>query len=323
VPEKQASRFGATTYPLAIVARNEKPDPDDRVKLAFADPSGITHKELNREGPWLLLESKVRTALQRLRMAGVPLREMSPPSLGVKTGLNSAFIGEVLASKNQVATLSLDTGSVEVEERMVRPAIRGRDVGDFRLKTQKVVLWPYDSRGNIWSELPPLAAVYFKRIRSNLRNRADYRDGPWWTLFRTKNVRRKHLVVWPDIARRPTAVVIGRESGRIPLNSCYVCGFDEADRAHCVAAVVNSVWAHCIAYSSGDEARGGYRRVNARLAGGFPIPTKPSQISVLADLSRKAHADQEYDRNGIDDAVAEALRLPVSVQKTLRSITDG
>ena len=77
--------------------------------------------------------------------------------------------------------------------------------------------------GNALRTLPPRAAAYFKSKRDRLSRRADYRDGPPWTLFRTRAALGAHRVVWPDLARRlEAAALTGHASAFIPMNTCYV-----------------------------------------------------------------------------------------------------
>jgi len=73
-----------------------------------------------------------------------------------------------------------------------------------------------------------------------------------------------------------------------------------------------------------DEARGGYRRINARVTGAIPIPDQGPSRTALCDLSFIAHQDPRHvTRQDLDAAVARALGLTERVQERLRrSVSD-
>lgn len=323
VPENQASRFGATTYPLAIVAKLKKPHPRSLISVGFASEIRVLQKRFEEKGPWLLHDSPSQEAIHQLRQSGVALRELSTPQLGVKTGANRVFIGKLLMLGRKTSLVKLGDEEVEIESEIVRPVLRGRDVNRFRQAPERVLLYPYDANGTIIRNLPPLASSYFRKHRPVLENRADYKHEPYWSLFRTKPVMWPFLVVWADIAREPRALVVERNHlGVVPLNSCYVCGFTDSTRAHCMATVFNSLWVEVLSRAEADEARGGYRRFNARVAGSIPIPTDKQSVRRLAALSTRAHESGDYDQAEVDLAVAEALQLTPETQRTLKELSN-
>jgi hypothetical protein len=117
-------------------------------------------------------------------------------------------------------------------------------------------------------------------------------------------------VVWPDIARRPAAIVLECTAAThaVPLNTCYVARAPDRVTALAVAAVLNSTWAHAAALATADEARGGYRRINARVTGRLPVPPDAAR-AVLAPLAAAAHENRHVHQDQLDEAVAEALGL--------------
>jgi hypothetical protein len=129
-------------------------------------------------------------------------------------------------------------------------------------------------------------------------------------------------VVWPDISRRPAAAVLEATSAAnaVPLNTCYVARAPDRVTALAVAAMLNSTWAHAAALATADEARGGYRRINARVTGRLPVPPDDARAS-LATLAAAAHQDHHVDQDQLDDAVAEAFALPGSHCDLLRRLT--
>jgi len=129
-------------------------------------------------------------------------------------------------------------------------------------------------------------------------------------------------LVWPDIARRPAAAMLeacGLPQA-IPVNTCYTLGTGDRDTALMIAAVLNSVWCAALASLTADEARGGYRRINGRVAGAFPVPLFEPATHRLATLSASAHERAGISADDLDDAVADAFDLPPAVRRTLRAL---
>src|SRR3990172_1694108 len=118
---------------------------------------------------------------------------------------------------------------------------------------------------------------------------------------------------WPDTAS------CGRTSRStpVPLNTCYVTHTPDRATALTVAMILNTTWASAIALATADEARGGYRRINARVAGQMPVPAGPTR-SALAAFGAAAHRNRHADQDQLDDAVADALGLPTVEREILR-----
>src|SRR5205807_1523445 len=74
----------------------------------------------------------------------------------------------------------------------------------------------------------------------------------------------------PDLARRLVAVVPDPEI--VPLNTVYGIATRELDDAYALAALFNSRWLTALARLHADPARGGFRRFNARVVRGLPLP---------------------------------------------------
>jgi hypothetical protein len=106
----------------------------------------------------------------------------------------------------------------------------------------------------------------------------------------------------------------------IPLNTCYVSAAIDRETALAAAAVFNSTWAAAFFASNADEARGGYHRINARVARLLPVPDPGPHRAVLAQLSKRVHEDEGNCNEDVDSAVALALGLSKRTQTTLRSL---
>ncbi|MGD8727936.1 MAG: N-6 DNA methylase, partial [Gemmatimonadales bacterium] len=322
IPDREAQQFGATTYPLALVLRNEPPSPGHTVPLDSAGQDGVAQAALAHSGPWILVPDRARDAIEQLRASGTPLREVAAPALGVKTGADQVLTGTLQYESDGIAHVQFGESRVDIESAVLRPALRGRDVLPFDARPSRVVLWGLDGGGRPTSRLPERAANHVSRYRERLCARTDYRGGPSWTLFRTRTALAKHRVVWRDIARRPCAVTLEHTvaADAIPLNSCYVAGFPDDASALAATAVLNSTWAAVLAAATADEARGGYRRINARVIGEIPVVTTGPACASLATLSAAYHRSHHAPRGALDEAVAQALGLPGSVQECLRTL---
>jgi len=310
VPDRQASSFRATTYPLAVVLKKQPAPPGHAVRLGFQSDDRVPQDGLHGPGPWILLPDPTRDAVRQFLAAGTPLGRVAPPRLGVKTGADALFVGALEGNDGHLARLRLDGGVWEIEASLLRPAVQGRDVKPFRVATSRFVVWAYRD-GAPMPELPPAAAAYFAAHSAPLRRRADHVSGAPWMLFRTKAAQPGWRIVWPDISRRPSAAVLEATTTAahaVPLNTCYVARAPDRMTALAVAAVFNSTWAHAAALALADEARGGYRRINARVTGRLPVPAHAARAS-LAELAAAAHGNRHVDQDQLDQAVAEALGL--------------
>jgi hypothetical protein len=250
------------------------------------------------------------------------LAEVATPHLGVKTGADGLLVGEPSELEGRTVRVTLPlAGAVTLERDVVRAAVRGRDVDPFRVKPGRVVLWGYARHGRPRPTLPAKAAAFILRHKDVLEARADYRGGPLWTLFRTEPAFAAHRLVWRDIARRPAAAVLDEVTDdAVPLNTCYVACFADRTTALAAAAVLNSTWAEALIRATADEARGGYRRCNARVVGSIPLPTGTGAVRRLADLAHHAHHESRWSHADLDTSVAEALKLSGPVQAQLRPL---
>jgi hypothetical protein len=322
LPDRQAAHFGATTYPFAIVAQKAAPPAGHQVQLGFDAPARVRQAALQGPGPWILVPNRGREALEHFRASGIPLQDIVTPQLGVKTGADDVFVGQLITRRGSLAVVRFGSEEVTIETGVLRPVVRGRDVKSFRARTTRVIVWACDRRGRPFSSLPPRAAEYFGRHRARLERRSDYRGGQLWSVFRTGSAFGHHRIVWPDIARRPCAVLLDAtdQTDAIPLNSCYVASVRIRSTAQAITAILNSSWFAALAAVIASEARGGYRRINASVVAQLPVPRNEQTLSDLASVTARAQRNDDVSLDEVDAAVAEILDLSTATQQELRKL---
>jgi hypothetical protein len=323
VPDREAAGFGAVVYPLALVARKHQADDSHRVSLTFTAGATVAQRALQASGPWVLLGDAERAALDAFKSSGPSLHGVAPPMLGVKTGADDVLVGTIVERGAVRWTLRFGAADVELERGVLRPVLRGRDLAPWRASPECAVIWPYGRAGALRSELPSAAARWIAVHRARLARRADYRTGPVWALFRVRAGIMPNRVVWADVARTATAAVLAYAApDAVPINTCYVSAAPDDESALAIAATINSAWGRVLVHAVADEARGGYRRFNARAVGRVPVPVAGAARRRLAALARSAHTTHDVDTHEIDEAVADALGLSREVRATLRALAD-
>jgi hypothetical protein len=317
---RRDAAFDATVYPLALIARKAPPPAGHRVRTSLgpADPTlaagpavgggvstsgpGIAQSRLGGGGPWILSADGASTLATRLRREHPVIGDRFTCQLGLKTGANHLFL-------DPPATIA---------PRLIRWAIRGRDVRAFRPRTRVRLLWTHGPDGAPLDHLPPDVAAHLAPHEALLRARADFAGGPAWTLFRTRAATARHRVVWSDLARRLTACALTgrRDGGRIPLNSCYVAASASAEQAERLAAWLNSGWVGALAQIGAMPAAGGFHRFAAAVVSGLPLPAgvlaDPS-LSAIAIAGRRGEPVQE----ALDEIAAGHLGLSLRDRRTL------
>ena len=246
--------------------------------------------------PWLLLPPDPRRAFRALVACGNALRDtpLGRPTLGVKCGVNDAFVVTVTGISGSVARIVSREKSGEVELSLLRPALRGSALRSWRVDAgDEFVIWTHDVLGKPLEKLPPLAARWFNGWRAELTARTDARRTQrWWSLFRTEAAAHdRPRVAWSDFGKTPRAVVLGRGDRTVPLNSCYVIRCDTESDAYALCALLASpvaaAWLNAIA----EPARGGFHRYLAWTIALFPIPRNWLEARALLEPFGKAAAN--------------------------------
>jgi hypothetical protein len=229
---------------------------------------------------------------RRLHATFPTLRERWTPQLGVKTGADDVF-------------LQAEPGP------WTRPAVRGRDVSPWILEPRRHLLWTHGPDGHVFPSLSPDLEAHFARHAARLLSRSDYRSGAPWQVFRLALASRVHRVIWSDLAARLAAAIPSPDV--VPLNTVYGIATRSAEDACALAALLNSRWMSALASLGADPARGGFRRFNARVVGGLPLPpTGAPEWDKLVELGRR--------REPADDIVARMFELDATDQRALARV---
>ena len=291
LPDQTAHAFGAAVYPMALVTARLDPSGSEATATALGAKStaaSVPQRQLTSEGPWILAPH-VDRIIRRLRAEFSTVGDRWTPQLGVKTGADDLFV-------------------LDQQCAGTRPAIRGRDIVAWQCQPRRFVLWTHGADGSPLAHLPRDVTARLERYEERLRRRADYRAGPPWQLFRTALGVAKHRVVWADLSRRLDAVVPAPEL--VPLNTVYGIATRDAADAAALCALFNSGWLTALARLVADPARGGFRRFNARVVRGLPVP--PHASPVWAELARRGAACEPAD-----DLVADVFQFDAADRRAL------
>lgn len=327
--------FDAAVYPALVVARRADPagTRDAMTRVAVHQRGGRARRwvapvdrlalDATDGCPWALIPPAVRGAFDAVVAAGVPMHEtrFGAPWLGVKSGLNAAFVvttaddGENAGDPASASGITRIVGRGErgaprcglMETALLRPLIRGETITPWVARGRERLVWAHDAE-----VLPEHAARWLAPWRHRLRARSDTRGGRWWRLFRAESADARHpRVVWADIGRSPRAAVLPAGCPSVALNSCYLARCPDLGDALAFAALLNgplaAAWLNAIA----EPARGGWRRYLGWTVGLLPIPRDwPRARRRLSALGERAIGGEIVGLDELWDAAVDAYRLP-------------
>lgn len=311
--------FDAATYPSLIAATRRSAishpaQPQIRAivhrrqqTLHWSMSPDMLALEQSSGSPWLLVPGEVRAGFDKVASSGIPLSEsgFGSPLLGVKTGLNEAFVMKCADVRGDTAHLESGDRGVALEASLIRRVIKGDSIVQWTIKeTNERIVWTHSTDGGPLRTLPPLAMEWFRNWRRQLYARTDFRHGKeWWRVFRTESADSSCArVVWSDISRAPRAAVIPPGDNSIPLNTCYVLRCDSEINARALAALLNSPLVASWLSQIAEPAQGGYNRYLGWTMAMVPIPRRWERSKhILADLSVRAsrgdipHGDEVFN----------------------------
>ena len=163
-------------------------------------------------GAWTLEPPSVAALLEKIRCAGVPLKEFagSVPYRGILTGLNEAFLVDAATKERLV---SADPKSVD----LFKPYLRGQDVSRWQaewaglwmlaLKSSGNHTWPWTGAGRqaegVFAAIYPAIHAHLNLYREPLIKRQD-QGAHWWELRACAYWDKFNLpkIIYPEITWR-------------------------------------------------------------------------------------------------------------------------
>lgn len=285
---------------VTVFARNSLPDAD------------LT------AGPWQIQTRSLTSIAARLS-TGHPTLEIvcERISAGPATGRDGVFL--------------LDTSRAnEVEQELLRPALRGRDIDAYGIRDSGLsLLVPFvyaadGTAGLIDLDHFPRAARYLAQHRIELEARHCVREwGKAWYDFHDQpagDLARKVKVVVPDVAdSNRFALEVGR---CFPLHSAYYLLLRERTDAEYLVAVLNSSVASLLVRAFAPRVKDGFSRYRQQFLKGLPIPTATATTRRLI-----VRAAASGDHAQVDELVYRLFALDATsireVRARLGDLADG
>ncbi|MCU0633373.1 MAG: N-6 DNA methylase [Gemmatimonadaceae bacterium] len=321
-PEATAAPDGVTdasTVTVSVARRTTRPH--------FVIRRGTLHLDPRVTAPWLLAPPAVRRALDTLRDAGTPLATLTgAPRLGVKCGVNAAFLVRPIAQLGDRVRITDGTRDAWIEAHLLRPVVRGEDLARHRTTREVALIYPHDATGAPLRPLPPLAARWFAPLRDRLAARTDAAHARHWdTLFRVEGARTdRPRIAWADIGRQLAARHLPIGTRDVPMNSCYVVMPHSDEQARVLLALLSAPIASCVLALVAEPARGGYRRFFGHTVAQLPIPspaalaTHHHRLLALALALDNSTPPSAPLGELLDAAYADALGVHAATLDTLR-----
>ncbi|RLC65941.1 MAG: restriction endonuclease, partial [Chloroflexi bacterium] len=246
---------------------------DDRNVISL--PKGSYKSEA-----WILSDVEKVRVLETMRTVGQPLKEFVDGVFqGVVTGLNDAFILEMVSSKASASNLrrvfsSHTSQVIEVESEILRPFVKGKGISRYRfIEPTHYLLYPYhvtDQGVTLYDEgiirtKFPRAYEYLSGIREDLENRGSERMEyeSWYALWNPRNPRRfsRSKILAPDICYGGQ-MSISTDGRLLHSDTTYAILPDRRLKygIHYLLAILNSQLLWFFLTQIGTPLRGGYYR---------------------------------------------------------------
>ena len=191
---------------------------------------------------------------------------------GVNTGLNGAYWVDLIKKENDLVFIRNlnDVGKIKVpkveewvEECLVYPLTRGRDIKEFISRPSIYIILPVDKNGktiteNEMKENYPHSFLYFNKLKSNLlkRNGEPYKSwfksepqkAPFYAIFNATNSFSKYKVAWAYISGnisgkaelRAGLIESNEDKAVIPNEKCMFIPTDDYYESLYILGILNS-----------------------------------------------------------------------------------
>jgi hypothetical protein len=329
----------ATNYPLILVFEKVKPN-RNKIRIEVAVKGKSRSWELSQDelpvfkndhmSPWMMAPPDAIRAFRKMQILeheggfskNPRLGDLYEVARGVMTSANDIFL---ITRMQRAATPDLVVATNEgdenllVEEELLCPLVRGKDISEFAFTPSSYIIWTHDGNGDVLNNLPTNAAQYFAREdkKTRLTNRDDYKKGmPLWTIFRVSKNKLEQKAAWHELSRKMEAVFLPRiyhdqvlgEKPLIVLQTVYF--ISSADEKFCpkMVLLLNSKPVRAFIKSFAERARGGYFRHISWTVGLIPLPKSfdelPSNLrnkSKIDEVISKAYGLTSEETKAIND----------------------
>ena len=328
----------ADTFPCILVVRNAPSAPDVNVQVCSVPREIISTLDLPtfvkrsarsvptgrlRPSGWDLEGSTVGDLLDKIKQAGVPLREYvgSSPLYGIKTGYNEAFLTDQQTRDRLVAK---DTKC----ETIIKKFLRGRDIqrwhpqwgGEWMivLKSSENRPWPWANAGNkaegIFRKTYPALHRHMAQCEERLLKRQD-KGRYWWELRSCDYYEQLDgpKLIYQDIAFHSWFAL--DVEGMYCNNTCYFA--PGADRY--LLAVLNSsiVWWYLA--RSATHAKDEAFRLHGIFMEEVPIPDAPIHRERVEALAREL-TDLTRQRQQLNATFFEWLASKLGIERVTQKL---
>ncbi|MCP8320024.1 MAG: N-6 DNA methylase [archaeon] len=305
----------ATNYPLILALENCPPRSDIDITMEAATRLEWKTNQMNLplilgdiESPWSIAPPYIIRLFRTMQRGNPRLGDGYPIRMGVKTSANDIYLVTDFIPTATRGVVTVTNGKREkknLEEGLLRPVIRGEDIGAWNYKVSGYIIWTHDDAGKVRSKLPPNASKYFSSYESDLLKRDDYKKGqPIWVIFRVSEEKLKTKVAWGELSRTMETVIVPEffnderlgKKKLIAIQTVYFVAADNADLSYAFSALFNSTPVRAFITSFAERARGRYFRHISWTVGLIPLPIamveegiKDPGIQDIIRLSKKMH----------------------------------
>jgi hypothetical protein len=317
IVRKPSSQPAPATARVCAIPR-EQIQIDDLSRQIEAEGVEVTLSRLGAGG-WSLEPPGVVELLEKIRQAGVPLKEFAgvQPLMGIKTGFNEAFLMPTPAKERLIA-------AEPQAAALLRPYLRGQDLTRWQaehtglwmlaLKSSGNHPWPWAGAGDqaeaILAATYPAIYEYLARYRDPLVKRQD--QGEYWWELRACAYWHKFeqpKILYQDITWEPSFCLDLK--GTLANNTTYF--LPTCDRW--VLATLNSPPAWWFAWRAAQHGKDEALRFFTTFMEGFPIPQPTDEMRRKVEEAVDRLAQLASQRQTARCAVLDWLRAEFAVEK--------